>query len=262
MIAPSPDTDDLALDLATESLYRFLSAVLGDPRSGQGQLLIVHGHRLAIDAADLLREEFGGQAVPLGLGEAPIEDLNARPLVREIEQAGSDLPAEYVRVFGFISCRECPPYETEFHANSDTFFRMQQVADVAGFYRAFGLAPGSEARERPDQLSLELEFMAYLLMKQRLTEDRMATEQVNLPRDICHQARAVFFRDHVSWWLPAFCLALRRKAKRGPYAAAARLLAALLPVERTRLGVAAPQLPLVASVQERSDECEGCQLAR
>ena len=73
-----------------------------------------------------------------------------------------------VAFFGLVLTRECPPYETEYHPSSEPFFRSQEMADVAGFYRAFGLETAQAARERPDYLGLELEFMAFLLLKKRL----------------------------------------------------------------------------------------------
>ena len=122
---------------------------------------------------------------------------------------------------------------------------------TAGFYRAFGLTPGAEGRERPDFLALELEFVAYLLMRQRMA----ATDELAA---ICRHARQVFVRDHVSWWMPSFALALRRKAETGFYEGVGRVLAALLPIERRRLGIPAPKMPLVANASEPPDPCEGC----
>jgi nitrate reductase assembly molybdenum cofactor insertion protein NarJ len=66
-----------------------------------------------------------------------------------IEQQGRSLDAEYDRVFGLASLVACPPYEAEFHAAGETFFRSQQMADIAGFYAAFGLEASRNAGERP-----------------------------------------------------------------------------------------------------------------
>lgn len=257
----APPADEAAHDLACETLYRFLAAALSDPRSEEWRLATdPAAQALAIEAAELLRADFSGESPPLGFGELPVEDLELRPLAAELARPADELRAEYTRVFGLVTCRECPPYETEYHQVDEPFFRAQQMADVAGFYRAFGLEPGTESRERPDHLALELEFAAVLLMKMRLARqghDAAAAENAA----VCAQARESFFRDHLCWWIPSFSLALRNKADHGPYALIGKALAALLPVERLRLGVAAPRMPLVANSIESPDQCTGCALA-
>jgi TorA maturation chaperone TorD len=131
------------------------------------------------------------------------------------------------------------------------------MAVVAGFYRAFGVAPSSRRPERPDHIALELEFMALVLMKKRLAAGRgPEAEQVRC----CADAEAAFFRDHLAWWVPSFAAGMRQKAGGGFYAAVAEALAALMPAERARLRVAAPRMPLRSSGDLADDEaeCAGC----
>ena len=54
------------------------------------------------------------------------------PVLRALNRSGGDLTAEYDRVFGLVPCKECPPFETEYHRGTEPFFRAQQLADVAG----------------------------------------------------------------------------------------------------------------------------------
>lgn len=247
-------------DLARESLYRVLAAIFGDPR-GRHSWLSMNPVDLsaACAAADYLRSEAGELCIPLGMGELPVEDLDVKPLLAALNRPDGEIINEYVRVFGLVTCRECPPYETEYCPNDDTFFRSQQIADIAGFYRAFGLQVSADLRERPDYLPLELEFQAFLLMKIRSLE--LEPEPASNHVEVCREARAAFFRDHLSWWVPSFALAVRRKAQCGLYFEAARVLAALLPLERAAFGVRAPALPILqGSSDEGHHECEGCAL--
>ncbi len=238
-------------DLARECLYRFLALALGDPQGPHwGGLFDFENQQQARAAADLLRAE--APAVPLGFGELPPAQLDVEPLLLELLQPVAVLRAGYDRVFGLVPARECPPYETEYHPSSETFFRSQQLADVAGFYRAFGLGTSRLAPERPDHIALELEFMAFLLLKKRLAPD--GTEQV----DVCAEAQRTFFREHLAWWVPSFLTGLRRKAGGGLYGAAGDVLAAFLPLERARLNVEASRMPLQASLIERPEEQTGC----
>jgi len=247
-----------AHDLACEVLYRYLAGLLRDPRSGDWNTLVCGtSHLIAREAADLLRADYAAREIPLGYGELPVEDLNLRMLEVELERSRGTAPTEFSRVFGLVQCRECPPYETEFQPNEDTFFRSQQMADVAGFYQAFGIRPGAGQHVRPDHLSLELEFAAYLLLRER--QARLDAEEPVARATICRDARAAFVRDHLAWWVPAFSLALRRKAERGIYEAAGRLLAAFLPMERARLGIKPFPLPILSIVSDQEpSECEGC----
>jgi TorA maturation chaperone TorD len=251
----SPNRMQAELDLACELLYRFFAAALADPRRQCRAILTDRISRaLARQAADLVRGEFAGVSIPLGFGESPPEDLDLRSILKCLPASSEELADEYVRVFGLATCRECPPYETEYHAAEDPFFRAQQMADIAGFYRAFGLQPGSDGRERPDFIGLELEFLALLHMKQR---DAGVAETAA----ICEGARRQFFQDHLSWWTPSFALALRHKAEYGFYESVAWALSALLPIERYRQGIAAPLMPLEAKTDAAPESCEGCLLA-
>jgi TorA maturation chaperone TorD len=196
-----------------------------------------------------MRDSASGEKIALGWGERSPALLSAEPLLAAIDQPAEQLWADYVRVFGLVACRDCPPYETEYQPNEDTFFRAQQMADVSGFYRAFGLEPGRNGQERPDCLRLELEFTALLLNKERLAASAEDAA-------VCRSARESFVRDHLSWWIPSFARALRRKAETGLYAALADYLAGWLPIERDRLHLPAPHSPLAPLVVEQ--ECQGC----
>lgn len=249
-----------ASDLACETLYRFLAAALCDPRSQRWSLVLdAANQELALQAADLLREDYADEPLPLGFGEAPVEQLDLRPFLQALGATDAEQRAEHERVFGLVICRECPPYETEFQPNDEPFFRSQQMADVAGFYRAFGLNPSAAAGGRPDHLTLELEFAAWLLLKERLALDENQDQATVDRAAVCRDARASFVRDHLSWWVPSFTTALRHKAESGCYAALGVALAALVTLERHRLGIEPPKIPLEAkptSAQETS--CDGC----
>src|SRR5262245_60503365 len=171
----------MSIDLAREGFYRFLAAALRDPRDRGAAL--AHEREsvgLAMAAADILRAEAQAHGVRRGFGELPPDLLTLAPLAALSEASFSDLCAEYDRVFSLVVAAECPPYETEYHASAETFFRSQQLADVAGFYRAFGVDPAIDSPERPDYLPLELEFMSLLLLKKRLAADLGELDSVQI----------------------------------------------------------------------------------
>ncbi len=120
---------------------------------------------------------------------------------------------EYEALFG--GAVRVAPYEASYEV--DPFRQTRQMADVAGFYRAFGAASGGPAAERPDHVGCELEFLAFLVAKQLGAEEAGATEQA----EICRDATDAFLRDHLGRWLPAFCREVARETASPVY----RLLA-------------------------------------
>lgn len=241
--------------LARECLYRLLAAALSEPGKEKFRPLFDPANLdLAQEAADLLRAEAADRPVTLGFGELPADRLDLAPLRAALGRPPEELQADYQRVFGLVYTGDCSPYETAYHSTSEPFFRSQQMADVAGFYQAFGLALGRTTAERPDHIALELEFLAFVLLKKRLAEEAEHAA-------ICEEALRTFFRDHLAWWVPSFATGLRRKAEGGFYAAVGQVLAALLPLERTRYQVVPPRFPLQPEVAERPEEepqCAGC----
>jgi putative dimethyl sulfoxide reductase chaperone len=249
-----------AVDLARECLYRFLSGLVAGPYDERWRRVQdAENQVLAQRAVDLLRHEPEQDRGLLAFGERSLEDLEIGDLLDELQKSISELRADYDRVFGLVIPKECPPYETEYHPSTDTFFRSQEMADIAGFYRAFGIEPARALPERPDYLALELEFMAFLLMKKRLALASLETNPDACEQaSVCEQVEQRFFGDHIAWWVPAFATGLERKAMSGYNRILARLLAALVAAERHRLAIPPPQKPVQAELIERPEEQTGC----
>jgi TorA maturation chaperone TorD len=247
-------------DMARECLYRFLAAVVAGPYAGSWRYIEESDDQLlAVVAAGLIQSEAENQLGPLGFGERMADDFDLAALVAELHAPVEELRDDYNRVFGLVIPKECPPYETEYLPSSEPFFRSQELADIAGFFRAFGVEPASAFPERPDYLAIELEFLAFLLMKKRLALGSAewnpdAQEQA----EVCAEAERDFVRDHFAWWVPAFATGLARKAGRGYLYELGRVLAALVPLERERLGIPVPEKPGAPSFIERPEEQPPC----
>jgi TorA maturation chaperone TorD len=82
-------------------------------------------------------------------------------------------------------------YECRYH---QPFCSHQEMADVAGFYRAFGF---TFAGERPDHISYELDFMRLLALKEAVAELDGNREA----RMVCLEAERAFLRDHLGRWV-------------------------------------------------------------
>jgi TorA maturation chaperone TorD len=93
------------------------------------------------------------------------------------------LQAEYDRLF---RAKEIWLYTTEYLAENE-FQRADCLADIMGFYRAFGM---DSNKDRPDALPSVLEFMYYLIFKEQRAQ---ATENAL----ICLEAQKKFFTQYV-----------------------------------------------------------------
>ncbi len=260
--ATEGSTADTAMLMARQSLYRFAALTLLDPQAGAWERLdALRTDPIPAQAAALIRDV--PQAVPeeLGLGERPLCDLDADRVLAKLPDSRQCLNDQYESRFGLLVSNACPPYETEYINSKFSFQRSNALADVSGFYRAFGLSISEERHERPDHIVLELEFMAMLIGLQRqatigspVTGDERA--------QVCREAQARFLREHLAWWVPAFSRLLLRENPYGFYAAVSEFLAALIPAERALLGVESASQPVVPDSQDQDppEACEGCQL--
>lgn len=143
-----------------------------------------------------------------------------------------ELQAAHGRQFTHIESQDCPPYETAF-GSRDVFAQSDTMADVAGFYRAHGLQVGGRERERPDHITTELEFMAFLARKEAVAIDRLGPDE----QELCERTQVLFLRDHLGCWGPGFGRRLELVAVHPFFAAAGRLLGAWLGADMERLEV-------------------------
>jgi TorA maturation chaperone TorD len=261
-VQPKVDGDvfDEALCIARQSLYRFAALTLIDPRRDTWeQLSHASAAQLAQAAAALVRSEPAAEAQSLGLGERPLADLDLDPVLAWLPASAEALNSAYEQSFGLLVSSNCPPYETEYINSKFTFQRSQGLADVAGFYSAFGLEPSTFYPERHDHLALELEFMAFLLGLERMAAESDSADRVERIA-ICRDAQRKFLAEHLIWWVPTFARLLSKQDPGGFYDAVSQFLAALTTAERALAGTPVPLAQVTPSTVERPEECSGCLL--
>jgi putative dimethyl sulfoxide reductase chaperone len=158
-------------------LYRFLSLGFTFPDRDT-----LEGLSLGLEAAKVASSMLSPD---LGRGVQDVKlALEARDLGR--------LAEEYTSLFTYSASPDCPLNECAYAARH-IFQESQELADLAGFYSAFGL---DLYRQRPDELTVELEF-AYLLA---LKESHAREQRQRQRAGVCADAQRAFLRDHLGRW--------------------------------------------------------------
>lgn len=227
--------------LARSVVYRLLSQAFAYPTEAGVEQLREEDLPLASAASGPLPEE-------------------ARAALEEAVAAFDRVPPEELEtafrgVFTHIHSTDCPTYETDY-TSREVWRQSQELADLAGFYRAFGM---EEQAERPDHVAVELEFMHLVTYKAAWALIQDETEHAA----VCLEAAERFLADHLLKWVPGFAARVEAVAAGGPYGAVARLARAFLRTEATRFGLPieeaiepAPVHPDARTV-ETAGLCEG-----
>lgn len=218
MTQGSPSTIDSAL--ARGTVYQCLGQACTFPGEAFGEALQQKLWWAALDEAMVALEPAG----------SCMEILEALEIVRPT----IDLTAmrqEYSRLFSNTALTDFPPYGADYLA-SHIFMKAQSLADVTGFYRAFGVDI-ADGTERPDHISAELEFMGYLCFKEAYAAERGLGEAF----DLTVAAQTRFYGEHLGRWAPLFLQRFEMVGVQPFYRALASFARAFLASEATRLGV-------------------------
>ncbi len=158
---------------------------------------------------DALRE--GDLMAPFG------DALALEALAAALEQVEPPALAATYNLY-FAGEVPCSLNETEYEA--DGFAKARRLADIAGFYHAFGLQVPDTRPAPADSLATEMEFMSHTVMRQAYAALHGWDEQ----RQICEDAQRAFLEDHLGRWAPLFSRTLFDLVEGdGFYAAAAAL---------------------------------------
>lgn len=140
-----------------------------------------------------------------------------------------DIKSEYLSIFDVG--RTISPYETEYMTEKLSR-KPFELADIAGFYTAFGLSvtEGMRNKEALDHISIELEFMAILAWKELCALENGEEENVEIVKD----AKLKFFQEHLAKWGFFFCRQIYELGGNGLFIRLARLLELVLILECQR----------------------------
>lgn len=196
--------------LARSAIYQLLSQALAYPSDDTVAALRQEDMSQARDSAVLLDPKVlaNVDALKLALGQTNAESLQK----------------EHRRIFTHILSLDCPPCETVYTAQH-IFQETQELSDIAGFFRAFGLERAEP--QRPDHISLELEFMHFLTFKEAYAALNHGPSKARF----CRHVQRKFLREHLGRWAPEFARRLEMKAEGGYYQRVAALTTAFTSYE-------------------------------
>ncbi|HVR72485.1 MAG TPA: molecular chaperone TorD family protein [Vicinamibacteria bacterium] len=239
-IDPRPmraDDDAVAAALGRAGLYRLLGSALGYP------------------VADRLEE-----VARLSRGAAAAMAPLAEPLIRLAAAAEEADPATVAQEYVFLFDRQvrCAPYESAYVEAGGMAGKAAALADIGGFYAAFGLRPAEGQPDMEDHVAAECEFMSALAVREAYALAEGHREGLEVTR----HAGAAFLTDHLGRWGEAFADALRAATPLPYYAAVADVLAAWVRLEVKALG-AEPRLAPGRSGADpiEDDEAFSCPMA-
>jgi DMSO reductase family type II enzyme chaperone len=236
--------------MARAFLYQFLAGAFSDPAPETWAWL-----------TDSCTQATAQAAVGLLPGRTALPELSAQPLLAKLQHDSFEpFQVAYVAAFGHAARGDCPLNEIEYgELKADALIQPHRLADLAGFYRAFGLEVAHGAAERPDHIGMELEFMAVLAAKEAYAlEHQLDDGQLRL----CQQAQKKFLREHLSGWALAFARRLARVATNEALAALAEFTRDFLAGDSLRFGVTPGSEDLFLRPVEEAAEslCASCGL--
>ncbi len=244
MPAGQPSTLDAALARAV--VYRMLSIGFQPPTKQRLDAIGARdGFRVLVAALQYLdprADGFASAAAPLSTVTIP--DAEA-------------VSAGFWRLFGHTTRGLVCACETEYGPDNG-FHQPQQLADITGYYLAFGLQPVLATDVRADHIACECEFMDFLSRKEAHLLDRLESADVSETLEVTRMAERSFLRDHLGRFGRAFAARVAAEDGDGYFGALGRLLLAFVDAECARAGVAAGSEDLIVRPEEADETPMAC----
>lgn len=200
--------------LVKADIYRFLSLSFTFPDKDMIESL----RALAIDIEE-----------PVSLLPYDIKDefISLKKTLKGLDI--EDLKPEHTELF--LTRMICPPYETSYGRRN--FNKPNIIADISGFYRAFGFSLSENANVMHDNISVELEFMGLLALKEAYAIEKGMEESL----DICLSAENKFLSEHLGAWTGLFCKNLGNRTTKDYYRALSVLTERFMEYELRSQGI-------------------------
>lgn len=149
---------------------------------------------------------------------------NLNKSISELPEKSPGLDEEYTYLF--LRNVPVPPNENRYSEEGQGL-SLSTLSELASFYAAFGLKVGEKAGELADHITVEMEFLSTLYLKEAYALEKGWGEKA----DICRDARRKFLKEHIGRWISAFNEALHKQARLSFYPSLADFTQALISLE-------------------------------
>ncbi|MDR4506486.1 MAG: molecular chaperone TorD family protein [Candidatus Scalindua sp.] len=209
--------------LAASQVYQFLSTCLFE---------------LDKNTFDLVNDSEYLDEVESCLGKSDNGELSETFRLLKVSLRSSDLETlaqGFRSTFGSSTvAMDCPPFEMYF-SGSHIWQQTQDLADISGFYKAYGLeiAEG-DSTSRWDHIAVELEFMHFITYKLAYAiENNHGKDEF----DLCLAGKKKFLMAHIGRWISAFAITVSKKSPVEFYRHVAELANTFIHLEMTKLEI-------------------------
>ncbi len=213
--------------LASSHVYQFLSTCLSEPK--QETLELLNNREYMDEVESCLGKNGNGELLE-----------TFRHLQEGLQGTNAETLAEgYRNTFGGATVSmDCPPFEMYF-SGSHIWQQTQDLADISGFYKAYGLETSEEGVAiRWDHISVELEFLHFLTYKLAYAIENHGEEE----QELCLAAKKKFLNAHIGKWVHAFSRAVWRKSPLEFYKQVAKLANDVIHLDMEKLDVDAEEI--------------------
>jgi DMSO reductase family type II enzyme chaperone len=143
------------------------------------------------------------------------------------------LQREFMLVFTHGFSKECPPYEI-FYGTDGYTQQIDVLMELGGIYKRYGVELSEKSDERPDHISIEMEFMQYITYKEAYGIQHGHTAEAT---KVAADGQKKFIVNHLGRWVPLFCQFLAQKSAKGLYLHLSGILSIFMASEVKLLGV-------------------------
>ena len=160
----------------------------------------------------------------------------------------------HTQLFGHAVRGTCPPYELEYE-RGDIPQQSAELADIAGFYSAFGMEQQAAAHERADHATVQFEFLSVLAAKEVYAIENDDSEG----RQVLQDAQKSFLADHIARWVPAMATRLFDADPEGFYGRLGGFMHSFIEAECGHFGVGCgPRLLELRTIDPQRDASIEC----
>ncbi len=232
------DGRDVQAALERAAVYRLLGGAFVSPTPARLAELALAAATAATAATGRLRDK---------LARFAIAASEADPIATADEH-----------VFLFGRQVRCSPYESAYSGLSPFGDKTARLADVAGFYQAFGFGPAAAQPDMEDHVGAQLEFLSALALKEAYALSEGDAEAAEITR----RAEVAFLTDHLGRWAEAFAGEVEEATPLPFHTAAASLLAAWIRAEIEALGATPSRVGAPDALDADAAEPFSCPMAQ